>query len=522
MKLRALLALALALVMLSSAALALEEGVFNETGLPITNEPFEIQLMGIRDVQHEDGFANVPSLKRYEEETGLVIKWETFLKDAWEEQKNLVASSPELPDAFASGDPVLSDADIMRWSQDGLIIPLRELSEKYMPRFWEIMNANPSYFKSFVNAEGEFYAFPTHFEIDFGSRGNLLYFSKSVLEKAGIEAEYEAQKYFDKLAKDYTTDELYDLLKKIKEACPDTIPLSTSGIDGLNMIYWAFGAPIDGNYVSVTDGKVTSPLTTPEWAAATEYLHTLYAEGLLDQEIFTQNNDMYRSKLMEADKIGVTLMWSGLIAVDDYTNMDDPRYSDWAGVAPLIGPNGIQVYHNGASGVAIKGSMAISADCEYPEVLCRFMDYLYGEDNSFQLSYGDYGAGLIQEEDGTLTQVFNEGQFLNTMFITTAEMNNRINYAPATAMAMEGGAVLATPYHDNTTFPSMIFSPEDAEKIGQLKTDLDTYYKRMRAQFITEGIKDGDIEAFVSELEKIGLNELIELYQKNYDVYQAL
>jgi len=522
MKLRALLALVLAIIMLSSAALALEEGVFNETGLPITNVPFEIHLMGIRDVTHEDGFADIPAIKRYEEETGLILTWETFLSEAWGEQKNLVASSPTLPDAFAVGETLLTDADIMRWSQDGLIIPLRELSEKYMPRFWEIMNAYPNYFKSFVNPEGEFYAFPTHFDIDFGSRGNLLYFSKSVLEKAGVDVAYEAQEFFDKVAKDYTTEDLYDLLKKIKETSPDTIPLSASNIDGLNMVYWAYGAPIDSNFISTKDGKVASPLTTPEWAAATEYLHKLYAEGLLDQEIFTQSNDMYRSKLMEADKIGVTLMWSGLIAVDDYVNMDDPRYSDWAGVAPLIGPDGVQAYHNGTSGVAIKGTMAISADCEYPEVICRFMDYLYSEDNSFQLSYGEYGVGLIQEEDGTLTQVFGEGEFLNSMFITTAEMNSRINYAPATAMAMEGGAVLAKPYHDNTAFPSMMFSPEDAEKIAQLKTDLDTYYKRMRAQFITEGIKDGDIEAFVSELEKIGLNALIEIYQKNYDVYQAL
>ena len=521
MKLRALLALALALVMLSTVAFAIEDGVFNETGLPITNEPFEIRLMGIRDATHEDGFANVPSIQRYQDETGLILNWETFLGEAWDTQKNLVASSQSLPDAFAGGNP-LGDTDIVRWSQDGLIIPLRELSEKYMPRFWEIMNQYPNYFKSFVNAEGEFYAFPTHYDIDFGSRGNLLYFSKSVLEKAGVDVGYDPQVYFDKVAKDYTVDELYDLLVAIKENVPGTIPLSASDIGGLDMIYWAFGAPVDGNFVNVKDGAVYTLVGTPEWVAATEFIGKLYNEGLLDQELFTHSYDMYRSKLMEADRIGVTLMWSGLIAVDDYTNMEDPRYLDWAGVAPLIGPTGIQQYHNGGSGVAIKGSLAISADCEYPEVICRFMDYLYDMDNSYQLSYGDYDIGLMKEEDGTYTQIFNQGQFLNSLFITTAEMNSKLNYAPATAMAIEGGAVLAKPYHDNAGFPSMMMSPADAERIGQLKTDLETYYKRMRAQFVTEGIKDGEVEAFVAELQKIGLGELMEIYQRNYEVYMSL
>lgn len=519
---RKLTALFLALTLLFTCVSVLaEEPVASR--LPLVDEPTTLWFVGIRDAGYEDGFANVPALQRWQEETGITIKWDTYTAEAWAEQRNLILSSGgEMPDAFAGGNPI-SDADLQTWAADGVLMPLRELSAQYMPRFQQIMAQHPEYYKSFVDETGEFYAFPTHFDIDFGNRGSVLYMSRSVLAQVG-EYTYTDHEYFSTIDKAFTTDELYELLRAIKDKT-SAIPLSVSSIDDLQPFFWAFGCNESTDLIYVEDGQVKTFLEDDSFIQACDYLHRLYAEGLLDQEVATQSYDQYRTKLMTEGAVGVTNMWSGLIAVSDYTNMEDPRYSDWAGCVPLIGPDGTQQYRKGASGVAIKGSLGILSTSRNAEQVCKFMDYLYNEDNSYQLSYGDYGSGLIPEADGTITQNFADagqsGKFLNTMFITTAEMNSRINYAPATAMAIEVGALLAKPYHANWSFPSMSTPERYIERLAELSTDLSTYYKRVRAELITEGGAAERIDEIRAEMNNIGLQEYIQIRQAMLDIYNA-
>ena len=122
---------------------------------------------------------------------------------------------------------------------DGVRVPRRELSAQYMPRFQQIMAQHPEYYKSIVDETGEFYAFPTHFDIDFGNRGSVLYMSHSVLAQVG-EYTYTDHEYFSTIDKAFTTDELYELLRAIKDKT-SAIPLSFSSIDDLQPFFWAFG-----------------------------------------------------------------------------------------------------------------------------------------------------------------------------------------------------------------------------------------------------------------------------------------
>lgn len=506
----------------ASTAESTENKLLNETGLPIVNQPVKYTVLARRDPSLEEGFANVADLKRWQQETGIEIVWETYLQEAWENQKKLVVASNDLPDAFG-GEGNLTDVEAAEWGAQGILIPLKELTGKYAPRFTEIMNQHPEYYKSFVDTNGEFYGFPTHFDIDFGNRGSLYYASKTLLSAVRPDTTYKQQKYFETVDHNYTTDEFYQLLKDIKAKFPDSIPLTAEKGD-TNLIYWAFNSMENSNYVIVKDGKVKLTLGTPEWVEATKYLSRLYKEKLLDQEIFSHSWDAFRAKLMKPDKVGVSLMWSGLIAVSDFANMEDARYKDFVGMAPLTGPGGTQSFYRSASGVAIKNTFCITKVAKNPEILVRFQDYLYGEDESYQNSYGDYGYGLKKKDDGTIDQVFApEGNHtLNSMFITTKEMNSKINYAPATAMAIEGGAVLAKPYQVNVAFPKMLFNTDDNKRIAELKTDITAYVDLMRTEFIVKGNIDQKIEEFKSQLEKIGINEYLQIYQKNYDTYKNM
>lgn len=515
------LVLALALLLSCMSAVA-EEAIVS--ALPLVEEPATLWFAGIRSPGIKEDLSNVPSFKRWQEETGITIKWDLYSSEAWAQQKQLILlGGGEMPDAICGGNP-LSDSDITAWTDAGVLMPLKSLSEEYMPRFQQIMRQYPAYYKSMTDNAGEFYAFPTHFDIDFGNRGSLLYMSRSILDQVG-EFNYVDKEFFTMIDRSFTTDEFYKLLKDIKEKT-GAIPLSAGDIGELSQLFWPFGCNESTRLIYVKDGKVKTFLEDESFVEACEYIHKLYAEGLIDAEIATHSNDGYRAKLMEKDAVGTTFMWSGLIAVDDYANMEDPRYSDWVGCVPLIGPRGDQVYCMGTTGVAIKGSCAILATSKKADLVCKFMDYLYNEDNSYQLSYGDFGYGLKKEKDGRLTQFFSDNSssavdvaMLNTMFITTAEMNSRINYAPATAMAIECGAELAKPFHLNCFFPQMNVPEEYVSDLAELSTDLKTYYTRVRAELIMEGKAAERIQEIKQEMYDIGLQKYIDIYQAMLNLY---
>ena len=70
--------------------------------------------------------------KRLEKETNVHIDWTCFVADQFSDKKNLaLAQFGNLPDGlFNAG---MSDYDLLRYAKQGIIIPLENLIDKYMP-----------------------------------------------------------------------------------------------------------------------------------------------------------------------------------------------------------------------------------------------------------------------------------------------------------------------------------------------------------------------------------------------------
>ncbi len=67
-----------------------------------------------------------------EEQTNVHIDWTCFVSDQFSDKKNLaLAQFGNLPDGlFNAG---MSDYDLLRYAKQGIIIPLENLIDKYMP-----------------------------------------------------------------------------------------------------------------------------------------------------------------------------------------------------------------------------------------------------------------------------------------------------------------------------------------------------------------------------------------------------
>ena len=96
--------------------------------------------------------------QRLEEQTNVHIKWTCFVSDQFSDKKNLaLAQFGNLPDGlFNAG---MSDYDLLRYAKQGIIIPLENLIDKYMPNLQAVFEKYPEYRTMCTAPDGHIYSF---------------------------------------------------------------------------------------------------------------------------------------------------------------------------------------------------------------------------------------------------------------------------------------------------------------------------------------------------------------------------
>jgi putative aldouronate transport system substrate-binding protein len=68
--------------------------------------------------------------------------------------------------------------------------------------------------------------------------------------------------------------------------------------------------------------------------------------------------------------------------------------------------------------------------------------------------------------------------------------------------------------------PILYFSSENQKRIASIGTDVNAHVVQSMARFITGDLSiEGNWENYSSSLEKMGIKEYMEIYQKAYDVW---
>ena len=87
--------------------------------------------------------------------------------------------------------------------------------------------------------------------------------------------------------------------------------------------------------------------------------------------------------------------------------------------------------------------------------------------------------------------------------------------------ARETGMVKNNIPYATATFPDtkMKYTAEESTEMSQKLTDLDSYVDQMRARFITgvEPLTDASWDSYVSEVNDMGLNDILAIKQAAYD-----
>jgi putative aldouronate transport system substrate-binding protein len=493
-------------------------------------EKITLNVVAKRPPLAPSDFNQQPLIQELEKISNVHIKWDTTVDTDYVEKRNLLLASGNLPDFFFPSQ--FSDTELLRYGQEGTIIPLNALIEKHMPNLKSILDRRPD-IKAYVTApDGNIYTLPSGEELGSGqqvivSQPNFIYMNKDWLDKL-------------KLPIPTTIDELTEVLKAFKTKDPngngkaDEIPLTY--IDNfwtgdIGVLFGAFGTP-DKTYrpnnftymdhLNVDNGKVTLSAQQDGFKKAVAYLHNWFKDGLVDLDAFTHDYDTYFARGKTPDEtIGAMIWWDK----NDVAGPD--RGKHWVIVPPF--KDMVVEFQNGGDGLDRNGA-AITKNSKNPEIAAAWLDQFYEPMIAAQARFGPIGVWFDKDASGKLIQkaVENPGEFRQKSAVSSSiglllnDMTDKVGYIEARAQErIDDIGKYYVAQMQKEKFPNLFFNTKELEVIDRLKPDISDYINNTRARWLLNGNVEAEWEGFQKTLDKMGIQELLKAHQSAYDRYIA-
>ncbi|WP_461206649.1 type 2 periplasmic-binding domain-containing protein [Clostridium sp. DL1XJH146] len=492
---------------------------FNKEGFPIVNDQVTLTVLTTRWGNMGDSFAQNQFLKDLEANTNVKIEWQVQSLSDWSEQKGILLASGELPDIII-GNQTFGDSDII--TNLNMFLPLNDLVDEYMPNYKNALQEMPAMKKVVTFTDGEMYSMGKNLPMRPTVCGQPI-INKVWLDNLGLK-------------EPTNTDELFTVLKAFKEQDAngngdpnDEIPIT--GQKGISMdLINPFGITdlYGSNMLVNEDDSLVYYPTSDQYKEGLKWLRKLYAEGIIDQEAFTQDDTMELGKNQDPNvaRVGFSYNW-----------IPDAVYGQWSGeyiaIAPIAGPDGKRYASgdtNGISGVG-RNEALISVNCKYPEIAARWLDQFYTGEASIQNFWGAIGTVISKNDDGKY--VLNdppEGTSADSWYwdqslrdfgpkYVSAEFQENIELSPESGDGLKlelsklGEDYITKPY------PNVFLTLEELDEIATLETDIKKYVEVSRATWITEGGIDEGWNEYVEQLEAMGLDRLIEIRTTAFENY---
>lgn len=468
--------------------------------------------------------------QRLQEETNVKINWTCYVQDQFADKKNLaLAKSKSLPDGLFNAD--MSDYDLLRYAKQGIIIPLEQLIDNYMPNLKKILDENPQYRTLITADDGHIYGFPWIEQLGSGkeaiqSVGSMPFINKKWLDELGMEVPK-------------TTEQLKEVLIAFKEndmaGEGRTIPMSfmlNDGNEDIGTILGAFGdgyGDIPEHLVVSNDKKVVYTAVQEGYKEALKWIHELSNEGLIDPEVYTQDWSTYVSK-GKAGRYGLCFTW-------DCANIV-PNLDDYVPLPALVGPDGMKNVPRSkgsdTSGLS-RGRAVLTSNCRDTALAATWIDKMYEPQQSAQNNWGTYG----EEGKDNIFEMTEEGMLKHL------SLNGKSPVEIRNAQCVAGPLAILDSYYDQYVtcpddaqyrldwikniyvpdmnqqyvYPNIFMNQSDLDKITQYTTDLNKYVKQMKSDFIMNGKIDENWDNYLDKLEGYGLSSYLEIMQKNLDHY---
>ncbi|WP_339315783.1 extracellular solute-binding protein [Paenibacillus sp. FSL R10-2734] len=490
-----------------------EPGDFNQVGLPIVNKPVTLKVLTVRWGSMGDNFTHSEWLKELEEKTNVKIEWQVMSSNDWNERKSIMLASGTLPDIII-GSQTFGDSDIV--NNLSLFRPLDDYIEQNMPNLKAAMQETPEMKRISTFPDGKIYSLPARLPSrPKSSRQPVI--NKTWLDKLGL-------KIPD------TIDDLYNVFKAFKEQDPngngkqDEIPFIETGNDLIS----PFGiADLNNNYMVIKDGEPVFYPVSEAYKEALKWENKLFEAGVLDDEIFTQDETLRSAKFSNPDApiVGFSYQWTPDAVFGKWSNQ-------YMTIPPIAGPDGKRYTVGNPNGMNLsRNELLITTSCKYPEIAARWADQFYTNEASIQNFWGAIGTVIKKNDDstymlmdppaGTSADAWYWEQSLRDFGpkYVSPSFENKIILNPNSGDGLKLQLDKLGSNYVKLPFPNVMYTADEFKKLPTLTTDIDSYINTMRAQFVMLGGVDEAWADYVQQLRGMGLDQMVKIRTNAYSRY---
>lgn len=515
------------------------ESQSEETG---NTAPVEITMFAVQESGID--LATNKFTKFVEEKFNIKFKFDTTPPDGAKEKRQISLASGDYPDAYMLPGYIdqFSQADVLKYGKQGVLIPLNDLIDQYAPNIKAAMESDAD-LKAFNTApDGNIYGLVAYSQCFHCSYPNKMWINTKWLDKLQLEMPK-------------TPEEFKAVLKAFKTQDPngngiaDEVPLSGSiedfGVRVIPFLMNGFVYDDDRNYLNLTDGKVESAALKPEWKEGLNYIKSLYDEGLIDPGAFAQNAEAFK-KIGENGDSQILGAGAGMHPAI-FINIDagNKNSADYNPVPPLTGPHGSYATHDGG-GVAPGAKFVITnkASEEQQIALIKLVDYMFTQEGQTNGASGMEGIDWRKPKEGEVALGEGVEPQIATIPATEGEAPRNAGWSGTAHFYMpkeyRDSFVQGTDIYDSASYERRLYQAtllyqghepkelfplwsvwvdqNEVDEVSILQTNLKSYIEQNALQFITGNKSlDKDWDAYVKGLKDLKIDRYLEILQKAYD-----
>lgn len=484
--------------------------------------------------------------KEAEEMFNIKFEWQTtpFDGNSAKEQRQIALASGDYPDLFMLIPWIdqFSQLDLLKYGQQGVVIPLNDLIAEYGPNIQAALDNYPD-FKAMATApDGNIYGLPQLIECYHCSYANKLWVNTKWLDALG-------------LAMPTTPEEFKAMLQAFKTQDPngngiaDEVPLSGSiedyGVRPIPFLMNGFIYDDDRTFLILNEGKVDTVANKPEWKEGLAYVKSLYDAGLIDPGAFTQNAADGLKKIgdnADAQLLGAA---SGMHPAIFVTTGDGAPYgADYNPLPPLQGPHaGYSTFlPNTVPGATFVLTNKASSEAQIAAI--KLVDYMFTEEGQLRAHFGEEGRDWRRPQEGDVANNKSVDPIFATIPLAIGEEPHNSSWGAIAQYfqpkTFRDGWVQATDIYSSDGYERRLQEatdlyaskespdlfpfwtvwpdPATADAVAMQRQNIFDYISQNALEFVT-GAKDldADWDAYVAGLEQLDLAGYLAAMQANYD-----
>lgn len=468
----------------------------------------------------------------WQEQTGITVEFVHPTQGSEVDEFGVLVASGTLPDIIEwewttqyTGGPSAAEDEGVLIRLDDFVKP-----DGAAPDLWQYLQDNPIVDREVKNDEGGYYTFPFIRGDKYLQCTSGPIWRSDLLEAAGYTGELET-------IDDWT--EAFRALKKHGIAKPH-VQQSIENLMNGTMNAYRIRPEM---FIDPDDGEIHYGMLEENYKAWMLQMNSWVKEELLDRDLLTADRSRLETYIMTGE--GAATYGAGGGYMGTFLTMAQAAPETYGEDFALIATNfpvlnkGDQVEFGGASydyATTSRASAVITEDCKDPELAAKFLNYAYSEKGHIMMNFGEEGKSFTMV-DGK--PVYSDIVMKNPDGLTVAVSMANWSRANMSGAFIQDPAYIFQYYekdaqkdalllwNDNndsqkTLIPPITMTEEESKRYAQLRGQVDTFVREKRAKFFTmEADIESEWESYVSDLKKLGVEEMIKLTQAALERYNA-